>query len=337
MKLSLRSVVKTGLTAVALTLSSSVLAQTVICYNCPIEWADWGSQIQAIKSETGITVPPDNKNSGQSLAQLVAEKNSPVADVVYLGVTSGIQGAKEELVEPFKPERWDDIPEGLKDKDGKWFSIHSGTLGFMVNVDALGGKAVPQSWEDLLKPDYKGMVAYLDPSSAFVGYAGAVAANIAMGGDLDNMAPGIAFLKKLKANDPIVPKQTSYARVLSGEIPILIDYDFNAYRAKYKDEANVEFVIPKEGTIVVPYVMSLVKGAPHAEDAKKVLNFVLSDKGQAIWANAYLRPVRSATIPAEVSERFLPETEYQRAQAVDYKKMAENQKTFAERYLKEVN
>ncbi|SUA65047.1 2-aminoethylphosphonate ABC transporter substrate-binding protein [Oligella urethralis] len=337
MKLSLRSVVKTGLTAVALTLSSSVLAQTVICYNCPIEWADWGSQIQAIKSETGITVPPDNKNSGQSLAQLVAEKNSPVADVVYLGVTSGIQGAKEELVEPFKPERWNDIPEGLKDKDGKWFSIHSGTLGFMVNVDALGGKAVPQSWDDLLKPDYKGMVAYLDPSSAFVGYVGAVAANLAMGGNLDNMDPGIAFLKKLKANDPIVPKQTSYARVLSGEIPILIDYDFNAYRAKYKDEANVEFVIPKEGTIVVPYVMSLVKGAPHAEDAKKVLNFVLSDKGQAIWANAYLRPVRSATIPAEVSERFLPETEYQRAQAVDYKKMAENQKTFAERYLKEVN
>lgn len=337
MKLSLRSVVKTGLTAVALTLSSSVLAQTVICYNCPIEWADWGSQIQAIKSETGITVPPDNKNSGQSLAQLVAEKNSPVADVVYLGVTSGIQGAKEELVEPFKPERWNDIPEGLKDKDGKWFSIHSGTLGFMVNVDALGGKAVPQSWDDLLKPDYKGMVAYLDPSSAFVGYVGAVAANLAMGGNLDNMDPGIAFLKKLKANDPIVPKQTSYARVLSGEIPILIDYDFNAYRAKYKDEANVEFVIPKEGTIVVPYVMSLVKGAPHAEDAKKVLNFVLSDKGQAIWANAYLRPVRSATIPAEVSERFLPETEYQRAQAVDYKKMAENQKTFTERYLKEVN
>ena len=37
-------------------------------------------------------------------------------------------------------------------------------------------------------------------------------------------------------NEPIVPKQTSYARVLSGEIAILLDYDFNAYRAKYKDE-----------------------------------------------------------------------------------------------------
>src|SRR5256885_8134653 len=33
--------------------------------------------IKAIKADTGITVPPDNKNSGQSLAQLVAEKASP--------------------------------------------------------------------------------------------------------------------------------------------------------------------------------------------------------------------------------------------------------------------
>ena len=90
-----------------------------------------------------------------------------------------------------------------------------------------------------------------------------------------------------------MPKQTSYARVLSGEIPILLDYDFNAYRAKYKDKANVEFVIPNEGTVVVPYVMSLVKNGPNAANGKKVLDFVLSDEGQAMWANAYLRPVRA--------------------------------------------
>ena len=43
-------------------------AQTAICYNCPPEWADWASQLRAIKSKTGITVPSDNKNSGQTLA-----------------------------------------------------------------------------------------------------------------------------------------------------------------------------------------------------------------------------------------------------------------------------
>ena len=61
-------------------------------------------------------------------------------------------------------------------------AIHSGTIGFMVNVDALDGKPVPQSWADSLKPEYKGMTAYLDPSSAFVGYASAIAVNQALGG-----------------------------------------------------------------------------------------------------------------------------------------------------------
>ena len=197
---------------------------------------------------------------------------------------------KDGVVQPYKPAAWNDIPDGLKDPAGNWFTIHSGTLGFMVNVDALKGKPIPKSWADLLKPEYKGLVGYLDPASAFVGYVGAVAVNQARGGTLADFGPGIEYFKQLMKNEPIVPKQTSYARVLSGEIAILLDYDFNAYRAKYKDGANVAFVIPTEGTLVVPYVMSLVAKAPHAADAKKALDFVLSDEGQAIWANAYLRP-----------------------------------------------
>jgi putative spermidine/putrescine transport system substrate-binding protein len=315
--------------------AGAAVAQTAICYNCPPEWADWGTQLRAIKERTGVVVPPDNKNSGQSLAQLVAEKASPVADMTYLGVTFGIQAHKDGVVAPYKPAAWNDIPVGLKDPDGYWFTIHSGTLGFMVNVDALKGKPIPRSWADLLKPDYKGLVGYLDPASAFVGYVGAVAINQARGGTLDNFDPAIAYFKALNRNEPIVPKQTSYARVLSGEIAILLDYDFNAYRAKYKDKANVEFVIPAEGTLVVPYVMSLVNKAPHAQDAKKALDFVLSDEGQAIWANAYLRPVRAAAMPKDVQSRFLPASEYARAKTIDYAKMALVQKGFSERYLKE--
>ena len=286
--------------------AAGAFAQTAICYNCPTEWADWGTQLRAIKARTGITIPADNKNSGQSLAQLVAEKASPVADITYLGVTFAIQAKKDGVVQPYKPAAWNDIPDGLKDPAGDWFTIHSGTLGFMVNVDALKGKPVPKSWADLLKPEYKGLVGYLDPASAFVGYVGAVAVNQARGGTLENFGPAIDYFKQLLKNDPIVPKQTSYARVLSGEIAILLDYDFNAYRAKYKDGANVAFVIPAEGTLVVPYVMSLVAKAPHPAEAKKALDFVLSDEGQAIWANAFLRPVRANAMPKEVQAKFLP-------------------------------
>lgn len=307
--------------------------ETAICYNCPPEWADWAAQIAAIKQKTGIRVPFDNKNSGQAIAQLIAEQKSPVADVVYLGVSSAFQAKDKGVIAPYKPAHWNDIPASLKDPQGYWFAIHSGTLGFFVNKDALDGKPVPRSWADLLKPEYKGMVGYLDPSSAFVGYAGAVAVNQALGGSLDNFKPALDWFRKLKANAPIVPKQTAYARVLSGEIPILLDYDFDAYRAKYKDNANVEFVIPKEGTIAVPYVMSLVKGAPHDANGKKVLDFVLSDEGQKLWANAYLRPVRAQTLPADVATKFLPASDYARAKPVDFGKMAAGQQAFGQQYL----
>jgi putative spermidine/putrescine transport system substrate-binding protein len=180
------------------------------------------------------------------------------------------------------------------------------------------------------------MIGYLDPTSAFVGCASAVAANQALGGSLDNFDPGIEFFKKLKANRPIVPKQTSYARVLSGEIPILFDYDFNAYRAKYKDKGNIAFVIPAEGSIVVPYVMSLVKDSPNPETGKKILDFIMSDKGQSVWANAYLRPIRASALSKEAAAKFLLESEYKRAKPIDYKKMAQVQNNFRDRYLSEV-
>jgi putative spermidine/putrescine transport system substrate-binding protein len=317
-------------------LAAPAAAQNAICYNCPPEWADWASQLKSIKAATGISVPHDNKNSGQTLAQLIAEKARPVADVAYFGVTFGIQAKKDGVTAPYKPAFWNEIPDGLKDPEGHWFTIHSGTLGLFVNADALGGKPVPKGWKDLLKPEYKGMVGFLDPTSAFVGYVGAVAINNALGGSMDNFTPAIAYFKELQKNSPIIPKQTSYARVLSGEIPILMDYDFNAYRAKYKDRANAAFVIPVEGTVIVPYVMSLVKNGPNPDNGKKVLDHLMSDQGQAVWANAFLRPVRAKAMSKEAGDKFLPASEYARAKAIDYGKMAEAQAAFVKRYQDEV-
>jgi putative spermidine/putrescine transport system substrate-binding protein len=308
-----------------------------ICYNCPPEWADWGSQLKAIQATLGITVPSDNKNSGQAIAALIAEKANPVADVTYLGGIAADPAKDAGVLAPYKPKGWEKVPVDLKDADGYWFTIHSGTLGLFVNKTALAGKAVPKGWADLLKPEYKGVVGYLDPTSAAVGQLGVMAVNLALGGSYENLDPAIAFFKQLSKNEPIVPKQTSYARVLSGEIPILFDYDFNAYRGQYADNAPVQFVIPAEGSLVFPYVMALVKGGPNPENARKVLDFVLSDASQVMWGNAYLRPVFADKLSPEAKAKFLPESEYARAKPVDLKRLAAAQKAIIERYKNEVD
>ncbi|OKO71079.1 extracellular solute-binding protein [Bradyrhizobium sp. NAS96.2] len=311
-------------------------AEAAICYNCPPEWANWGQMLKNIKSDLNINIPGDNKNSGQAIAQIIAEKASPVADIAYLGVNAGISAAAQDLVEAWKPERFNEIPAGLKDSNSRWWAVHQGTIGLFVNVDALGNTPVPACWADLKKSEYKGLVGYLDPTSAAVGYASAVAINTALGGSFDDFTPAVKYLKDLAGNGAIVTKQTSYARTVSGEIPILMDYDFNAYRAKYTEPGKFVFVLPCEGSVTFPYVMTLVKNAPHTDTAKKVLDYLLSDKGQLFWTTAYLRPVLPVEMPKDIADKFLPASEYQRAKDVDWGKAQAAQAAFSQRYLSEV-
>ncbi|WCK54325.1 extracellular solute-binding protein [Aneurinibacillus sp. Ricciae_BoGa-3] len=308
----------------------------VIAYNNPSKWADWGTLHDSFKQKTGISVPDDNKNSGQTITSLMAEQSSPVADVAYYGIVFGPQAADKGLVEGYKPPKFDEVPASLKDPQGKWMAIHYGAVAFIVNKQVLGNTPVPASWSDLLKPEYKGKFGFLDPTSAAIGYSVATAANLAMGGTLDNWQPGIQYLQQLEKNGAIHPKATANAKVMKGEIPILIDADFNGYKMKYDDKAPIDVVIPKEGSLKIPYAISLVKNAPHQAAAKQYLDYVLSDEGQKLFAKGYVRPIRNVDIPAETKSKFLLDSDYARAKDVDYTKMNQVQAGFIEKWKSQV-
>ena len=87
-----------------LAFTGSASAADVICYNCPPEWADWASMLRAIKADLGYDIPFDNKNSGQTLSQLIAEKNNPVADLGYYGVNFAIKAKAAGVNDAYKPK-----------------------------------------------------------------------------------------------------------------------------------------------------------------------------------------------------------------------------------------
>jgi putative spermidine/putrescine transport system substrate-binding protein len=145
------------------------------------------------------------------------------------------------------------------------------------------------------------------------------------------------YLGKLKANNVVFPKQTATAKLLKGEIPILIDGDFNGYGLKYDQDGPIEVVIPAEGSLRIPYVIGLIKGAPHAENGKKLIDFLMSAEGQQLFAKGYVRPIDTSALSGEIKAKFLPDSDYARVKDVDYGKMAEAQEMFNARWLKEIN
>ena len=203
------------------------------------QWANWGAVLDAFSDETGIDAPSDDKNSGKVMAALESEKGSPAGDTAYYGITFGMEAQEAGLVAPFEHERLADIPDTLKADDGSWFTVHHGAVAFLVNTEAIGDVAVPQCWEDLTKPEYRGLVSWLDPATAAVGQSVVTAANLALGGDFDNWQPAIDWANAVKGDGALqLPTETATNQLAQGEIPILIDADFNGYQIAQAQNAR---------------------------------------------------------------------------------------------------
>ena len=123
-------------------------SNVVITYNTPQDWVNWGNVLMEFTEKTNITAPNDNKNSGQSLTALIAEKSSPLCDMVYLGISFGPQAVAEDVLQSYKHPYFEEIDPTLKDADGLYSTVHYGSIAILANTEALGGLPVPQSWED---------------------------------------------------------------------------------------------------------------------------------------------------------------------------------------------
>src|SRR5262245_57667123 len=168
----------------------------VVSFDTGPTWANWGTQFKRFKERyPQVEIVYNDLGSAATVVALEKARNRPQADTAYYFAASGVDAAKKGVVAPFKPVNFDKLPAVFREPDGRWFTIHSLTIAFVGNTELV--KNVPQSWEDLLKPEYKNSVVYLDPRSTGVGQVLAFAANFASGGDMNNVQPGLDYLGKL--------------------------------------------------------------------------------------------------------------------------------------------
>lgn len=325
------------LAALALCLALPLGAQerVVIQYDCIPNYANWGGITALYRKATGVRVPPDMKGSSAAMAALEAEKANPQADVAYYSGAIGYQAAEKGLHEPYKPKGWEKIPPGLKDPNGRWFTVHTGHIAILVNTAALKGRPVPRSFTDLLKPAYKGMVVYDNPTIQGTGFTFVYGINAVLGGGGDQNA-GFAYLKSLDANVLNYARENSYNDVLRGEIPIWINADGNGLKMKWVDRAPVEVVIPAEGTITMPLVMALVRGAPHRAEATRYLDWLLGEDAQRAMAESFFLPVMKVKLSPELEKRFLPTAAYRKSLVLPLDEMASKADSTKQRWLKEI-
>jgi putative spermidine/putrescine transport system substrate-binding protein len=266
----------------------------VVSFDTGPEWANWKSLFKKFKERyPEIEVTYNDIGSAATVVALDKTRRRPQADTAYYFAASAFDAVKKDVVAPFKPVNFDMIPDVFKNADGKWFTVHTLNIAFLVNKKLV--KNVPTSWADLLKPEYKNAIVYLDPRSTGVGQVSILAAAYGNGGNVDNVKPGIDYLARLHKTGNVlrVEGTTPYAKFVKGEIPIWIGYENDGLKAKYVEGMAdaVEVVIPKEASVSAPYAMSLVKNAPNAEAGRLWLNFIMSEVGQGLFAQGYVRPV----------------------------------------------
>ena len=157
------------------------------------EWANWKSLFRDFKKRyPEIELTYNDIGSAATVVALEKTKRRPQADTAYYFAASAVDAAKKDVVAPFKPINFDKLPPVFREAEGRWFTIHTLNIAFLVNKKLV--KNVPTGWADLLKPEFKNTVVYLDPRSTGIGQVLTFAAAYANGGSVDNVQPGTDYL-----------------------------------------------------------------------------------------------------------------------------------------------
>jgi putative spermidine/putrescine transport system substrate-binding protein len=291
----------------------------------PHDWANYGEIIETFKTRYSLTINELDPNAGsaEELEAIRANRDNPgpqAPDVIDIGIGRTTTAMADGLVAAYKVATWDSIP--MKDPDGYWWAEYYGALVFECNMDIV--ENLPEDWEDLLKPEYRGMVAMagdvLQSNEAVQTVLGAGLSRT--GGAFEGAAEaGLQFWAEVNAAGNFVPVIADVGKIAQGETPLTVEWDYLALANRDTLAGNPELgiVVPRTGVITGPYAGGISAYAPHPYAARLWWEFVMSDEGQLLYLEGYAHPIRfndmaaRGVIPEELAARLPPAEAYANA------------------------
>jgi putative spermidine/putrescine transport system substrate-binding protein len=275
----------------------------------PTNWANYGTIMKDFTAKYGIKINdanPDGSSQDElnAIAELKGQSRAP--DVVDVGTAFAVKGEQAGDWAPYEVATWGNIPADAKAANGDYYADYGGYVAIGYNSATV--KTPPTSFADLLKPIYKNQVAINgNPTQASAAFSAVFAAALANGGSLNNIAPGVAFFKKLHSEGNFVPVAASAATMESGQTPIVIWWDYLLASEIGPSVSGLKIVIPSDASYAAYYDQAISKYAPDPAAARLWEEYLYSTVGQNLWLEGEARPIELSTL---VSDGTVNQTAY---------------------------
>jgi len=243
-------------------------------------------------AETGITANVLYAGDGL-LERVAAEGELSPADVVLTVDIGNLVGAEEQgLTQPITtPALAERVPEAFRDDDGNWTALSLRSRVFYVSKDRVDATAL--TYEDLASEEWKGRICTRSGTHAY--NIGLIAHYIAANGE-DKAREWLTKVRDNLAFAPTGNDRGQVKSILDGTCDLAIVNTYymgamlnNEAEPEQKDWANAARIIYPDaegaGTQVNVAGGFIAKHAPNVENANALIEFLLSDEAQSIYAD----------------------------------------------------
>ncbi len=298
-----------------------------------VEWCE-GMKAEFEQAHPEITVNFVRLSTGEALTRLRNERDNPQFDIWWGGPIDSFIAAKQDgLLEPYDSPNLGNLtnPDLMKDPDNTWAGIYVGSLGFATNTNFLAenpGMEPPRSWDDLLKPEWRGQILMAHPSSSGTAYTTVCTVMQLRGED-----EGWDYMRQFNQNVLQYTKSGSApARFVgAGEAAVGIVFSHDIV-AQIEAGLPLTLSFPEEGTGYEVGGMAIIKGARNLDAAQKWFDWALEPATQELGPKyaAYQAPTVKGASPArpELLEVNLIDYNF------DY--CGDNRTAFVDRFTNEV-